>query len=467
MCFTVGSRGEGELPPTVADETVRPSEQGWRERLHREELNGFAFAFKARAIALGAVVLWVVLSASMSRLPFLLAAAAIFFGVGLVAYRARDHKQMLAIQGLCASVDVAIIVLASHMPDGDWNEWALQTWLRRSAFLYLVAYVASSALTFSVKVVLISGLAATLGLCVSFAWALYAAAHVDSFKGFISDGPYDLLRQLMQIQNVEPWVFMMNQVVLLAITTGLIAGAIWRARRHVERAVQAEAQRSNLGRFFSPQVVTRLAENAASLDGGRTQNAAVLFIDIIGSTRRMESFTPEQVIEAVRAFHQRVVPIVFRHNGAVDKFLGDGIMAVFGAPEKQPDDARDAVLCAVEVLDTVDRWSVDRVARGYIPVTVGLGIHYGPVIQGNVGIEDRLEFTTLGDTVNLASRLEGMTRQHGAGILISCETLEAAERSNPLPPEIRSRCRDLGYLPIAGHEAPIDVIAIDRRKEKT
>jgi adenylate cyclase len=166
MCFTVGSRGEGELPPTVADETVRPSEQGWRERLHREELNGFAFAFKARAIALGAVVLWVVLSASMSRLPFLLAAAAIFFGVGLVAYRARDHKQMLAIQGLCASVDVAIIVLASHMPDGDWNEWALQTWLRRSAFLYLVAYVASSALTFSVKVVLISGLAATLGLCV-------------------------------------------------------------------------------------------------------------------------------------------------------------------------------------------------------------------------------------------------------------------------------------------------------------
>ena len=89
------------------------------------------------------------------------------------------------------------------------------------------------------------------------------------------------------------------------------------------------------------------------------------------------------------------------------------------------------------------------------------------MIQGNVGIEDRLEFTTLGDTVNLASRLEGMTRQHGAGILISRETLEAAERSSPLSPEIRVRCRELGYLPIEGHEARIDVIAIDRRKETT
>jgi adenylate cyclase len=181
----------------------------------------------------------------------------------------------------------------------------------------------------------------------------------------------------------------------------------------------------------------------------------------------MEAFTPEQVIEAVRAFHQRIVPIVFRHNGAVDKFLGDGVMAVFGAPEKQPYDARDAVLCAVEVLDTIDRWNASRMERGYVATTVGVGIHYGPVIQGNVGIEDRLEFTTLGDTVNLASRLEGMTRQHGAGIMISRETLDAAERSNPLPPEIKARCRELGYLPIAGHEAPIDVIAIDRQKETT
>jgi len=451
----------------VADETPRPAAEAsssWLQRLHQEELSGFAFAFKARTIALGVVVIWVLFSSSWTRLPYLLGAAAIFFVVGWIAYRSRRHRHMLAIQGVCASIDVAIIVLASHLPETDWYEWALQSWMRRSSFLYLVAYIASSALTFSVKVVLISGIVATVGQLASFAFVIYAAGQVDSFRGFISDGAYDLLRQLTAVQNVEPWIFMVNQLVLLAITTGLIAGAIWRARRHVERAVLAETERGNLSRYFSPNVVERLAANVRTLDAGRSQNAAVLFVDVVGSTRRMEEFTPEQVIAAVRAFHRRVVPLVFRHGGSIDKFLGDGLMAVFGAPQSTPDDARNAMLCAVEILDTVDRWSVRRVARGNVPVAVCIGLHFGPVIQGNVGIADRLEFATLGDTVNLASRLEGMTRDHGAGMLVSRGTIAAAERSGPLSAGIAARCRDLGVLPIAGHAAPIHVIAIDREE---
>ncbi len=449
----------------MTDKAVLPQAEAmssWRARLHQEELRGFAFAFKARSIALGAVVLWVLLSASGARLPYLLALAAAFFAVGWIAYRSRASRHMLAIQGACAVADAAIILVGSHMPDGDWYEWALQTWMRRSAFLYLVAYVASAALTFSVKVVLMSGIAAVVAQLASFAFVLYAAQRVDSFKGFAADGAYDLLRQLIALQNVEPWVFMVNQLVLLVITTGLIAGAIWRARRHVERAVLAETQRSNLGRFFSPNVAERLAHDVGALDAARAQNAAVLFVDAVGSMRRMEALAPEEVITVVRAFHRRIVPIVFRHGGSIDKFLGDGIMAVFGAPEKAPYDARDAVLCAVEILDTVDRWGAGQVARGGAATPVGLGIHYGLVIQGNVGIADRLEFTTLGDTVNLASRLERMTRQHDAGILLSLDAMTAAERSGPLPPEIKARCRDLGVLPIVGHDAPVHVIAIVR-----
>jgi adenylate cyclase len=250
--------------------------------------------------------------------------------------------------------------------------------------------------------------------------------------------------------------------VLLAITTGLIAAAIWRARRHVERAVMAETERANLGRYFSPNVVERLASDVRGLEAGRAQDAAVMFVDLIGSTRRMEAITPEEVITIIRAFHRRIVPIVFRHNGSVDKFLGDGLMAVFGAPEKTPYEARDALLCAVEILDTIDQWRDRRVAVGKVATTVRIGIHYGPVIQGNVGIADRMEFTTLGDTVNVASRLESMTRQFDAGILLSLETVAAAERSSPLPAELRARCRDLGLQSIVGH-TPIHIIAIDRR----
>jgi adenylate cyclase len=449
----------------VADDSLRTDRDtppGWLQRLHEEELSGFAFAFKARAIALGVVFMWVVFSSSWTRLPVLIAAMALFFVVGWIGYATAKSRYMLAIQSVCAVVDVAIIVLGSHYPDGDWYEWALQSWLRRSAFLYLVAYVAASALTFSVRIVLIAGAAAFLGQLASFAFVLHSAEHVDSFRGFTAPGALELLRQLSEVQGVGPVVFMANQLVLLAITTGLIAGAIWRARRHVERAVLAETERANLGRYFSPNVVERLASDVRGLDAGRAQDAAVMFVDVIGSTRRMEAITPEEVIIVIRAFHRRIVPIVFRHNGSVDKFLGDGLMAVFGAPEKAPYEARDALLCAVEILDTIDQWRDRLIADGRVATTVGIGIHFGPVIQGNVGIADRLEFTTLGDTVNVASRLESMTRQFDAGILLSQETLVAAERSSPLPADLKARCRDLGLQPIVGH-TPIHIIAIDRR----
>jgi adenylate cyclase len=450
----------------VADDSIRTDRDtppGWLQRLHEEELSGFAFAFKARAIALGVVFMWVVFSASWTRLPVLIAAMAIFFVVGWIGYATAKSRYMLAIQSVCAVVDVALIVLASHYPEGDWHEWALQSWLRRSAFLYLVAYVAASALTFSVRIVLIAGAAALLGQLASFAFVLHSAEHVDSFRGFTAPNALELLRQLSEVQGVGPVVFMLNQLVLLAITTGLIAGAIWRARRHVERAVLAETERANLGRYFSPNVVERLAaSDVRGLEAGRAQDAAVMFVDVIGSTRRMEAITPEQVITIIRAFHHRIVPIVFRHNGSVDKFLGDGLMAVFGAPEKAPYEARDALLCAVEILDTIDQERDQRIAVGKVASTVGIGIHFGPVIQGNVGIADRLEFTTLGDTVNVASRLESMTRQFDAGILLSQETLVAAERSSPLPADLKARCRDLGLQAIVGH-TPIRIIAIDRR----
>ncbi len=217
----------------MADDSIRPDRDtppGWLQRLNEEELSGFAFAFKARTIALGVVLIWVVFSSSWGRLPVLIGAIAIFFLVGWLGYATRKSRHMLVIQGICAVVDVAIIVIGSHYPESDWYEWALQSWLRRSAFLYLVAYVAARALTFSVKIVLIAGGAAFVGQLASFAFVLHSAEHVDSFVGFTAPNALELLRQLMQVQGVDPVVFMINQLVLLAITTGLIAGAIWSAR---------------------------------------------------------------------------------------------------------------------------------------------------------------------------------------------------------------------------------------------
>ena len=103
-----------------------------------------------------------------------------------------------------------------------------------------------------------------------------------------------------------------------------------------------------------------------------------------------------------------------------------------------------------------------RIARGNVPVRVAVGLHFGPVIQGNVGVEDRLEFTTLGDTVNVANRLQNMTRQYDTGALISKASIDAAERFGPLPDALKARCRDLGPVPIVGHEKPVHLFAVDR-----
>src|SRR5438046_478675 len=113
-------------------DTATGEQASWRERLRQEELNGFAFAFKARTIALGVIVVWVLLSSSPGRLPILMGFAALFFAVGLLAYASRRHRHAVLIQAGCAFADVAIVVLASHLPEKDWYEWALQSWLRRS-----------------------------------------------------------------------------------------------------------------------------------------------------------------------------------------------------------------------------------------------------------------------------------------------------------------------------------------------
>jgi hypothetical protein len=115
----------------------KPGASGWRERLHEEELKGFAFAFKARSIATAIILVWVVASASPTRLPALLWAGAVFIVIGWIAYRSRHHPRMILIQAACAAADVAVLVLASHVPESDWYEWALQSWSRRSLFLYL------------------------------------------------------------------------------------------------------------------------------------------------------------------------------------------------------------------------------------------------------------------------------------------------------------------------------------------
>ena len=186
----------------------------------------------------------------------------------------------------------------------------------------------------------------------------------------------------------------------------------------VRGLVERERAKKALGRFVSTQV----AELALASDlklGGERKECAVLFNDIRGFTSLSEQMTPEEIMEFLNEYLSMIVGCVDRTDGVVDKFIGDAIMATWGAVYSGGDDAANAVNAALMMRAAVARYNAGRAAAGRVPVRTGCGLSYGPVIAGQVGTEERLEYTVIGDTVNLASRIESLTKEFGCDILIS------------------------------------------------
>jgi adenylate cyclase len=210
-----------------------------------------------------------------------------------------------------------------------------------------------------------------------------------------------------------------TQIVVLLVTSAILALAVWRARRLVFRQVEVERERTNLARYFSPNMIDELAKADRPLGAVRSQDAAVLFADIVGFTRLSESLPPEHTMALLRDFHGRMAEAVFAHDGTLDKYIGDEVMATFGTPAPGPRDAANALACAVAMQAAIARWNEQRRGQATPEIKVGIGVHYGPVVLGDVGGEQRFEFAVIGDTVNVASRLERLTRDLDLGIVVA------------------------------------------------
>ena len=209
----------------------------------------------------------------------------------------------------------------------------------------------------------------------------------------------------------------------LVAFAGIAAVAIENSQ-FAERIRRESLVRSNFERYFAPQLAARIAGSPEALRlGGDKRAVAVLFSDIRGFTALSETMNPDAMAQLLTEYFTEMVDCVFRHGGTLDKFIGDAVMAQWGAPIGNPDDADKAMAAAIDMMNELRKLNERWTSEGRPTLEIGIGLNYGEAFAGNIGSERRLEFTVIGDTVNTASRLCGAAA--AAEILISDEMRKA------------------------------------------
>ena len=214
--------------------------------------------------------------------------------------------------------------------------------------------------------------------------------------------------------------------------------------------------RNILGQYVSPAILSTVMEK--DKDGylkaevGTRETLTIFFSDIRDFTTISEKYSVEEVVEFLNAYLSRMVNIIFTNEGTLDKFIGDAIVAFWGAPVKIEDHAYKAVITAIQMMKELESFNQKHKAKGLPELKIGIGIHTGEVILGNIGSEQKLDYTIIGDNVNLGSRLEGLTKTYKCPIIISQDTYDS------IPDDIH--CRMIDYVRVKGRDKPVTIYEV-------
>ena len=237
-------------------------------------------------------------------------------------------------------------------------------------------------------------------------------------------------------------------LLFLTLATALLFYIVMRTRSMTELALNDGRRASQLSRFFSPEVADSLGSAEADIaQSGTRLKVAVIFIDIRGFSKLAENLNPEEVVEFLSAFRTEVCEIVFKHGGTVDKFIGDAVLVVFGAPVAHIDNATRALKASIEIQDKINNWCLCRKHEQLPYAKIGIGGHYGEVFSGIIESGQILEHSIIGDTVNIAERLERKTRELNADFVFSDDLIAEAD----LLPHL-TQFQSLDNVEIRGHK---------------
>src|SRR5262245_60543848 len=414
-------------------------------------------AAAARSTAVAVIIAWLAV-ANPERggaFAWILATASFFLVTGLAQLWLHwRHRAPPVVTYAFVLVDSLALAAALLLPNPfDPGRLPPAMPLRYATFLYFFLLLMQVAFSFRPRLLLRTGLSGAAAWTLGFTWIVSRPETVLDLPG--RRGRADMLDRYFDPNYISILKYQNEIIVFLLVAAGL-AVLVRRSRALVAERAEAERARGNLARYFSPKVVDTLAERDEPLGRVRRQAVGVLFADLVGFTTMAEEMTPEEVMALLRDFHGRMEDVVFRHSGCLEKFIGDALLATFGVPETGPRDATDALACARGMLAALDAWNAERAAARMPPLRMGIGLHYGPVVAGDIGSRRSMAYATVGDTTNVTSRLQSLTRELGTRIVASAALVAAIERE-AADAKLLDGLTARGARTLRGRDTPIEL----------